>query len=97
MRHVMANEDVVLERPYQDHLAGRHKRRRNMGCALCFPRNREEWEAWEREHDSKPVARCTGCGRGYVWTVRNPIPCAACGAEVLALRIGVEGNVIRGE
>lgn len=52
------------------------------------PKTKAEWLAWEQAHDQHPVARCTGCGRGYVSIQGDAIPCLACGADVRKLPLG---------
>lgn len=49
------------------------------------PEQQKYWIDWERDHKmfSRTTARCTGCGRGYIWIPRAGVGCHACGEDVL--------------
>jgi len=56
------------------------------------PVGRAEWEQWEREHGCRTVARCSGCGRGYMWVKVDGRACHACGSPVRLLPGFVAGK-----
>jgi hypothetical protein len=51
---------------------------------MWSPSTKAEWLAWEKAHPGgcETIARCSGCGRGYIWISKEGIGCLACGAPV---------------
>lgn len=49
--------------------------------------SKQDWLDWERENDitERTVARCSGCGRGFIWIHHDGVACLACVSPVYAL------------
>ena len=56
-----------------------------------------EWIAWEKAtapHPCETIARCTGCGRGYI-TFREGARCLACAATVAIVAPGAPAATLK--